>query len=86
MKWNKIKSQIEKFNSIRKVKSEYEQKRREVIENSKKEQDEKYKAAQVFKYQIEESIRQKRKEVLIKNKRIMEEVLRHQDQAKLRKK
>mmetsp|Transcript_15469 Transcript_15469/g.13506 ORF Transcript_15469/g.13506 Transcript_15469/m.13506 type:complete len:196 (-) Transcript_15469:23-610(-) len=82
----KIKTQIDKFNNIRKVKSQYEQKRREVLDYQKKEQDVKYKAAQMFKQQIQESIRIKREELLIKNKLIMEEVMREQDQAKMKKK
>ena len=49
------------INSIKsnKVRSEYLQKRREALEQAKKDQDTKYKAAQIYKKQIEDNIKQK---------------------------
>ncbi|CAI2378208.1 unnamed protein product [Moneuplotes crassus] len=82
----KIQSQIEKFNLIRKVRSEYFQKRIEMKEKFKEEQDQKYKAAQSYKKQIEQSIKQKRQDLVIRNRRIMEEIMRNQDLYKLKKK
>lgn len=82
----RIKTQIQKFNDIRKVQSEYSHKRNEVLENSRREEKEKYQAAQVFKNRIKENIKQKREEMLIRNKMIMEEVIRESDQAKSKNK
>lgn len=82
----KIQTQIEKFNLIRKVRSEYFQKRNEMKEKFKEEQNQKYKAAQSYKKHIQQSIRQKREDLVVRNRRIMEEMMRNQDLYKLKKK
>lgn len=82
----KIKSQIDKFNNIRKVQSEYLQKRKEVIEKDKREKEEKRKEVRTLKDQIQNSIKVKRQELFYKNREIMEEVMRDTAQAKHRRK
>lgn len=85
-KIRKIQSQIEKCNLVRKVRSEYLNIRSEIQEKERKEQDEKYKQAQSYKKAIQESIKQKRLDLITKNRKIMEEILRDQDLHKMKKK
>jgi len=66
IKVERIKAQIDKFNVIRKVQSEYLQRRKEDIEKYRQEQDLKKLEVRAFKDNIANNLKLKKEEVLIK--------------------
>ena len=85
-KAQRIQAQIDKFNTIRKVKSEYMQKRKEDMYKYKVQQELKKKQVKDMKNSILDNLKLKKEEILVKNRKLMEEVLRENDQMKLKKK